>query len=248
MNLIAISARKRCGKDTAAQFIINKLAGKSYMLADPIKRALAYALRSHGINVETVEGKIDFSRFYGFDDINGTTDVDREQVIQQIDSQDAETIFLSAWSWVRERMPKYNDPIYTGSAINAIRELVYNQEPGKVWSIRRLMQGFGTDIGVRVDTQIWMRFMMDVYLDAINDNICLVVTDCRQDHEMNVMRKLGATVIHIDRPGFSDVVSDTHQTEKGLTRHLGDVIINNSSTLEEFELKIDSILTWLNDL
>lgn len=228
MNLVAISAKKRCGKDTAAQFIIEQLGNdiaKSYALADPIKRALYFGLLKT-TTINHVTGKL-----YTYPELNGENGFDREMNMLISDSIVIQ-ILKEAWNYTCDRNSSVKKLKMNG--VLRIHEFVH-KNPNQPWSIRRLMQTFGTDIGVHVDKVIWMRFMSEVYIEAIRDNITLIITDCRQDHEMDMMRSMGAKVIHIDRPGYSDTSSDCHITEKGLNRNINDIVIVNDSSLGKFK-------------
>lgn len=239
--IVAISAKKRCGKDSAAQFILEQHPDnfKSYALADPIKRALCYGLAVSGVNVVT-NGLRDVDRYYTMDDLNGITDVDREEKLV-VGNFMAEHVFDAAWQYIVQRKPelrKYNEAVKI-----EIDKLVNDDSMNNEWSIRRLMQAFGTDIGVNVDKIIWIRFMLDVYIEALRDNIVLIITDCRQPFEMDMLRKISedTCVIHIVRKGFSDTVTDAHSTEQGLPIMFDDIVISNNGTLEEFKEKILNI-------
>lgn len=239
-NLIAISAKKRCGKDTAALIIIDALGSRaqgypnavSYALAKPIKEALMHGLNSCHQPV-IINGERVF-RPWTMDDLNGLSEVDREANLL-LDGNDAEVILKSSWRWVEAQKPELKK--YRLSAYRLIEDFSYGDAP-EIWSVRTLMQTFGTDVGVNSDKIIWMRFLADVYIEAIRDNITLIVTDCRQDHEMDIMRRMGALVMHIDRPGYSDVVIDNHVTEKGLEREPDDLVLVNDDTLESFTHKV----------
>lgn len=240
-NLIAISAKKRCGKDTAAIMIIDAMGSRapgypvavSYALAKPIKEALMHGLNSCHQPV-IIKGERVFRR-WTMDDMNGLSDLDREEDLL-MDCNDAHVILKSAWSYIELRKPELKK--FHTQAWNLIEDFTMCDTPHMVWSVRTLMQTFGTDVGVNTDKIIWMRFLADVYIEAIRDNITLIVTDCRQDHEMEIMRRMGALVMHIDRPGYSDVVIDNHVTEKGLNREPGDIILSNDDTLESFKQKV----------
>lgn len=239
-NLIAISAKKRCGKDTAAIMIIDGMGTNygepnavSYALAKPIKEALMRGLNSCHQPV-IVNGERIFRR-WTMDDMNGLSDVDREEDLL-MDCNDAHVILKSAWSYTELRKPELKK--FHTQAWNLIEDITSSDFKDSLWSVRTLMQTFGTDVGVNADKIIWMRFLADVYIEAIRDNITLIVTDCRQDHEMDIMRRMGALVMHIDRPGHSDVDVDTHITEKGLNREPDDIVISNDDTLESFKHKV----------
>lgn len=225
--IYAISAKKRCGKDQSAKFIIAARPDiKSYALAQPIKEALyfGFIIMNACRPIHLWNDTIKIEAWTG-----DGTGIDREASLGITHSQGLE-VLTNAWHKVVEMKPEFD--AHTDSVYGIIEEL-----PEEDWSIRRLMQVFGTDIGVRVDEKIWLKFMFDVYFDAICDNMSLLITDCRQEHELDFLRKLGATVMFITRD-LGEENKDEHITEKGLTPEPTDVIIENNGTLAELKHKL----------
>ena len=60
---------------------------------------------------------------------------------------------------------------------------------------------------------------------------------------MDAARAMGATVIHVVRPGQKS--NDTHITEAGLPIRDGDLVITNDGSLEELFSKIKNTLKVL---
>lgn len=230
--LYTLCAKKRCGKDTAARFIQEHIEAESYALAHPIKLALQFGLT---FNVYKEDGsKITF------EDINGETKFDREQdlgvddsvarivIHSALDALSAEDVtFVKLDGKFRYRVAKF---------------FIDECEPNQPWTIRRFMQVLGTDICVNVDSMVWMRFMMTKYLECIHLGKSLIVTDCRQSHEIDILRNLGSKVIHITRPCIETVATDEHITEKGLPVSEGDFIVCNDGSLDDFNRKIGEIV------
>jgi hypothetical protein len=113
------------------------------------------------------------------------------------------------------------------------------------WSVRKLLQILGTEIGVvQVDKLIWMHPMVERYNNGEN----LIISDCRQEHEINLCRKFGSKVIHIINPFI--INDDTHITERGLPILDGDFVIeNNYDPLKEsYDYNILSLNTLYNKI
>ena len=188
--LIALSAKKRNGKDTAAAYISKKYNFTKYALASPFKKLLC---SEFGFTNDQING-------YGFDrekylGIPGKAVAGRFKNIL-ISMGYSAYVYTIDWSPIENK----ND-----------------------WSIRTLMQTIGTDIGCnQVDKLIWMHPMVDAFLGTEN----LIVSDARQIVEINLLRKLGAKVIHINNPWIQN--TDTHITEAGLPILDDDVVIENS--------------------
>lgn len=189
--MIAISAKKRHGKDTVADYICASRGYTKYALASPFKNSI-----------------VEFSYGIITDDMIQGNGYDREQK------------FFFNGDHVAEMYKSilchfgYHASIYT-----------VNWEPIRSkneWSVRELMQTIGTDIGCdQVDRLIWMHPLAKM----VHNTTKIVVSDCRQEHEMELMRKFGATVIHVINPYIEN--SDTHITERGLEIQPDDYVISN---------------------
>lgn len=224
--IYAISAKKRTGKDCAGNFITESDPSViKYALAEPIKQALWAAWNGNGYGIPFRGEKLMWT--------GDGTGFDRE-VSLGISHKVAQNILVDAWYWVLERKPEFRE--LSSGVLKIIREL-----PVEDWSIRRLMQVFGTDICVRVDENIWLKFMFDIYFHAVCDNMSLLITDCRQEHEIQFMRNLGAKVIFITRDLGEENVDD-HITERGLVPKSGDTVVENNGTIEEFRETILRII------
>ncbi|QPI17877.1 dNMP kinase [Pectobacterium phage POP12] len=124
------------------------------------------------------------------------------------------------------------------TSVNYVR---YDFELGKPWTIRRFMQVFGTDIVVnQIDKSIWIKLTINEIIDgAVYEFPCdTIITDCRQKHEEDALRALGAKFIFVNKDTEND---DSHITEQGLIPKSGDIVIDNNGTLEQLNNQIKEI-------
>jgi len=200
--MIAISAKKRHGKDTVADYICASRGMVKYALASPFKKAIV-ACSDYWITEEMIDG-INYDREQEFF-FNGDHVVEMfKSILREFGYHAA--VYSVDWRPIRAK---------------------------SMWSVRSLMQTIGTDIGCnQVDTLIWMHpLAKKIYQGQHN----LVISDCRQEHEMTLMRQLGAKVIHVVNPHIKD--TDTHSTEAGLAVEDFDIIIHNNYNPEWDESK-----------
>lgn len=233
MQLLAIVGKKRTGKDTCADIISENRSIKRYALAYPIKYAILDAY-----------GKLELFRHSGvsltFEDINGETDYDRESALLLSNSNVLDLMYKSVEYLKNTRnLKQFNPDHHTYSLNVTIEDLVMKNT--SAWSIRRLMQLLGTDIVCNlIDRQFWNRCMMDEFLStrvhAPGLDYFLVI-DVRQSHEIDVMRDLGATVIHLER-NINNSIKDDHITECGLNRNENETVIVNNGSIEDLKLKL----------
>lgn len=200
--MIAISAKKRHGKDTVADYICASRGMVKYALASPFKKAI-----------------VAFSGYYITEEMIDGVNYDREQ-----------EFFFNGDHVVEMFKSILREFGYHAATYNVDWEPIRSKSN---WSVRKLMQTIGTDIGCnQVDTLIWMHPLAKKIHQGQNN---LVISDCRQDHEMTLMRKLGARVIHVVNPYIKN--TDTHSTEVGLPVWHNDIVIRNNYNPEWDESK-----------
>lgn len=234
-NLLVISAKKRCGKDETANRIKTFLGEDkivTYALAEPIKQALMFGLTRADVRNPLTRERLTYL------DVNGETEFDRESDLE-ISHYQLITTLMSAWEMVASSY-QYELEHLTSEVERLIE--AYTNECNEPWTIRRFMQVFGTDICVAADTMVWMKFMCPTYMDAIELDKTVIITDCRQPHEMKALRAMGATFIFVNRKGYSDVETDSHITEKGLQPEPNDIIVDNDGNLEDLDEIINKIV------
>lgn len=227
--LYTIVGKKRSGKDTVSSFIADETNAIMYALAEPIKKALYQGLY---FNVRKKYGGSAFT----FEDVNGETDYDRESVID-IPDRIAYMVMKDSLSYLKNihiSFTKYENTY----ALALVSYFDKKENLDKPWSIRRFMQTLGTDVCVNVDTMIWMRIAIDKYLSASIIGRDFIVTDCRQDHEINTLRKLNSKIVHVCRPDLVFSKIDGHITEKGLPVLGKDIVIINDGTLSDLKYKV----------
>lgn len=219
--VIVLTGQKRTGKSTAADFF-NKKGFKSVALADGFKRDLAF----------TIDRLKFLGKPFSYQDANGETDFDREEKI--FSKFISEIIVQETYKRILGDDQKYY-------FVDDIIDEYFDSDERKMYSFRELMQITGTDIGCdEIDTQIWTKRTISEIINSKDQNF--IISDCRQDHELNAFRKLGFKVLHIKRDTTGIVSKDFHVTERPLLIKDGDFVINNNSTLDEFYIKLNNFL------
>lgn len=245
MKLYAIAGRKRSGKDTVADFIknhhdeqrsIGDPFGIKYQLGDPLKRCLGRAFeRSTKPGIQELQITLA--------DVLGETSFDRDAPLP-ISNSDARALLIAAAVIAIE---DYGLKSWETQVANLVDQVIQINNI-RAWSIRRFMQTLGTDICVHLDKMVWVRAFAGQYVEAIEKGCqCFIVPDCRQEHETSVLRSLGATFIHVVKPG-NEQNSDDHITEAGIPFHPHeDILITNEGSLEDLYEKLISTLGLEND-
>ncbi len=213
--MIVLSAKKRHGKDTVADYICTaRPCYSKYALATPFKESL-----------------IEFS--YGI--------ITREMIVGDV--YDREQQFYLCGKYVKEIFIEILNHLgYDAARYTVDWDSVTSKN---TWSVRELMQTIGTDIGCnQVDKYIWMHSFIRAKKQTTSK---LLITDCRQQHEVDMLRKLQYKVIHIVNPLLCD--TDEHITERGLAILPQDkVIYNEFSTSWDDAKKKESLYKLHNTI
>nr|YP_007235977.1 deoxynucleoside monophosphate kinase [Yersinia phage phiR1-RT]CCI88718.1 deoxynucleotide monophosphate kinase \ len=232
MKLLVISGIKRSGKDTSADYLAKKYSAEKYQLAGPIKEALTYSYNHISIRHNRyIKNSLIYPILYERDWVG-------EGINREIDLElDLETqfdIFMCALDYLST---EFLDLYYDAETVRQF--VINNNEP---MSIRRFMQALGTDLVVNeFDRMYWMKLFALKHIEAFGDNKqVFIIPDVRQVHEIDYLRAMGATVIHVVRPGETEN-KDKHITEAGLLVKENDIMILNDSDLESLYNKLNQI-------
>lgn len=115
-------------------------------------------------------------------------------------------------------------------------------DPRWGFSPRKAMQLMGTEYGRQLlRDDLWVH-MAQVRLDETSSN-GLMITDVRFENEAQWIRKNKGLLIHVVRPGESDVIP--HASEAGVGMVDGDVVINNISSLDHLYISAENIVNNL---
>ena len=230
MKLLVIVGKKRSGKDTTADYINEQYKTLKWQLAMPIKYSLSRGWERSGLN--------DIYQLCS-DDWEGTG-IDREMTLP-INNEDVCVILNAAIDTLHEvfnfRYTRYDTKVQ-----DAISSVLNNNV--EEWSIRRLMQTFGTDVVVnKLDCMYWVKLFTENYLDNFYSGYdYYIIPDVRQVHEIDTLRAMGATIVHVVRPETDQSNKDQHITEAGLPISPGDSVIMNTGTLEQLFEQIKKVI------
>lgn len=142
---------------------------------------------------------------------------------------------------------KFAQPLYD------IQSYIYNRVgkeiPGE--KDRTLLQFLGTEWGrntvsKEIWTQIWERDIKHLsFFNKSSKDILITCDDCRFDNEADIVKNLGGKIIKIQSDKCAErinIVGKTHASENGVSEEYIDYIIENNSSLQEFEEKLKYVL------
>lgn len=232
MKLLSIVGKKRSGKDTAAQFISELYPCHTVALADKIKELLSDAYNTLELKNSTF---VDLT----LDDFYDLGGYDRELTLH-LSNRDVTELFSYAFSMLKREYP--NIP---GIADHEIEQVILKKK--EPWSIRTLMQTFGTDIVVNLSCKtIWVNIVIDKYIKLHGESITdgyFIITDVRQGHELDILTALGALSIFLKGRDIIESSSDKHSTEAGLNPRPNDIVIQNNGTLDDLKSNLKKALS-----
>lgn len=230
MKVISIVGKKRSGKDSVAEIILDESFSVKYALANKIKSTLADVYYDHNYVNKTGQDLF-LSHFNGID-------YDREQVLM-LSNFDVADIMIKCVDQLCEKSNLSSD-YDLSTASKAISTIMKNDQP---WSVRRLMQTLGTDIVVNnIDEYFWLKCMVNEYFKCKSEGYdYFVITDIRQQTEIDFARLLGQ-VIFIERPSINNCNKDKHISEAGLARQEGEILVTNDGTLADLKQTILEVI------
>jgi len=167
------------------------------------------------------------------------------------------TAIQSLYNWTRGRqtvLVKFAQPLYD------IQEFIYSriagahQRPADFVKDRKLLQWLGTEWGRSVDQNLWVNIwkakLEEIW--ALHPDAIIVCDDCRFDNEAEVVHALGGVVIKLDRKNSEQHAQGgtgfgkAHASEAGLSPELIDFIVDNNSTLEDFQISLHALFGELS--
>lgn len=240
MKIICIVGKKRTGKTTISEIIVNQHEGYQYPLAYPLKKVLS-----------DVYNKFDFQQHsmveLNMHNFDGLQDYDRDKPINLSTKNIIAYMTQCVYMLIDDYGLKQENSAYfmkNAEIEKTITEIVKSKT--WQWSVRRFMQTLGTDIVVNVfDKMFWCKLMM-VELAKISASKMeyeyFIVPDIRQDHEFKLMRDLNATILFVEKPSINNGTNDLHITERGILPLPHDIVITNDGTIEDLKLKTLKVL------
>lgn len=119
---------------------------------------------------------------------------------------------------------------------------------GKECCPREILQWLGTDVLRNHINQKFFVINMQQRIAASKAKY-VIISDVRFDNEAEFIRDIGGKVIKIKRDmektGGKTTKHSTHVTEKGISTHLIDAVIENNATIDEFKTNIRLSLEFL---
>ncbi|UES35559.1 deoxynucleotide monophosphate kinase [Citrobacter phage KKP_3664] len=218
--IYGICGKKRTGKDTVSQFVLDNYQNvEAIALADEIKSILRNGMSASGDRYLRELSKT--NPFYSGD---------REAPLL-MSNEGARMLFANGIESLTKRGYWLNN-----ADIIAYEICQTNKHP---WTIRRLMQVFGTDIVCNENDSVWTDIVLKKILKSDKDHF--IITDVRQKHEYKYLSKFGTKFVFIERETGED---DSHSTEKGLKPQPTDIIILNNGTLGELKTNVLNVFNF----
>ncbi|MCX4663363.1 hypothetical protein [Streptomyces uncialis] len=110
--------------------------------------------------------------------------------------------------------------------------------------VRRTLQRLGQSLRDR-DPDVWLRPALDKIAVADRWNVPVVVTDVRYLNEAEALRKRGALLVRVDRPGdHNHQAGETergHQSETELDDFPADAVLTNGGSRIELDTLADQL-------
>lgn len=117
---------------------------------------------------------------------------------------------------------------------------------------RKFLQWVGTEWGRGLDESLWVNLWKSKVEAALaaNPEAIVVCDDCRFDNEGETVKKMGGAVIKLERNNNAAHAQGgtgikNHASEAGLAPNLIDYIVENNSTLQDFQTSLSTLFSIL---
>ncbi|ASD52058.1 deoxynucleoside monophosphate kinase [Pseudomonas phage PspYZU05] len=238
IQIIALNGKKRSGKDYMADHLVKEHGFTKMSFASHLKEALIVGLERNIPESYFGVGYVDVLSGEGYDrdqPINLPTKIVYSVLLDALEYLD---ISLSSVAMIDSTIELRST---NTKILNFVDDTIYiNQKPVLEWSIRVLMQQFGTDL---VQTYCGKKYwayqcMQDISSFSTEFNLKkFVIQDLRFDHEVEVLQDKNAAMVFIDT---INPTTDSHISEKDLFIP-GVINIFNDRT-EKFKTEIDKLI------
>lgn len=104
-------------------------------------------------------------------------------------------------------------------------------------SPRQIFQWLGTDILRTHINQDFFVMNMKQRIDSSKADY-IIISDVRFDNEAELIRSLGGKIVKIERNNGKTTKHSQHITEKGISPHLIDSVIQNNASIKEFKTNV----------
>ena len=93
-----------------------------------------------------------------------------------------------------------------------------------------------------IANNLWVYRFKKWYENEIKKNpeLKVVITDCRFQNEVDIIKEMGGIIIKIERDNNN--LNDTHSSEKNIDNIKSDYTIKNNSTIKEYYDKMDQMM------
>lgn len=103
--------------------------------------------------------------------------------------------------------------------------------------VRSLLQRFGTDVGrALVGPDIWIKLLFRDW----DEEMPIVITDCRFPNEAKGTLLRGGRVIRINREGYRPI--NAHPSEQALDAYDFDAYLNNDGSFSDLFVQVDHMM------
>lgn len=217
--LIGISAKKQCGKDTVCTIIeaIDVYYNTRFIPSTSLHEFVNQCL---------FEGRLNSLSIFR----NIITTWNRESFAKRLRS----CLYIITGD---DRIFASDDE--TKNSLSTIKDA-----KGNYYTIRQLLQKFGTEVGRNISPNLWVDALMNDYIKAKSGGYGddWIVTDVRFENEAEAIRENGGILIRLNRnTGFND----QHSSETALDNYKNfDLVIDNNGTLDEL---IDKVYNFMKE-
>lgn len=216
MKLLGITGKKRSGKDTISDYLVEKYGYIKYAFADPLKMGVK---EMFGFNDQQMWGS------------------DKDVIDERWGVSPRDIVTIMGTELLQFDIHKHTDKL------NHIGRKIWVHR-FKMWYDENKLK-YDKDISIWFDgIKELLNYDID-YSEAIKlsprPQFKVIVSDIRFKHEAEIIKELGGVIIKIERPSLND--DNQHLSETEMDKIDYDFQINNDSSVSDLYDGIDGIIS-----
>lgn len=239
MNIIGISGQIGSGKDSIADYFIDKHGYQKHAFADPLKEFLAKIF------------EFSQEQLWGPSEKRNETDVRYDNSNSESWEDAKDNLKQFGPSFVNEVVTKVNKrPVALQKLFDWFHWLRENQSP---LSPRVCLQSLGSEWGRSIDADIWASYLLVRAQRSLSSGVpAVIVSDVRLRNELQAIRDVGGKLIKVVRSSTDQEASNiglighsSEQEQKSFLLAEFDFVIINDGSLDDLFIQVDKIVEQL---
>lgn len=227
IDLVGFCGRARSGKDTCADLLSDILVAEKLSLARPLKEAIRLITGWHEYHTDSVYkdhvyGPSRSAKFWR----EAKSRIGSKFYAEWVMHYDIHTIAGLSTAVIQDLTARWLDDLQAEFQTTGV-------------SPRVVMQRFGTELGRKLNPQLWIEVLKRKRAKAKLEGTPLVlVPDVRFPNEADALHGWGGIVVLVERSDDESCIKSSHSSETEISKIQPDLIVTNDQDLQALSSKM----------